>query len=504
MIKQEFGRIDGKRKATLGAHRQKQFATPMYQNLEYKHRLNFYVTPPTADITLEQFEQWAIDRLRVLAELEACSFRNKSFAETKMHMKPITDKYLPLSTSGSTTLQAERQKDHYSHFILRLAFASTEDLRRRFSRVESMLFRLRFEGDDLRERQAFVEGLNLDWENVSEDECREFAEELRAAGGGYIKRIEEETYFKVDWERVPELVENRRVFLKAGKAYVPSREQLSMVVAEFTSKLDKALELTSRALPRLDEDDRLTPILTHLSQNFTTPDANYSASATALPGADISARNIDTLSASFPLCMQNLHRSLRRDAHLKHYGRLQYTLFLKGIGLNLEECLVFWRSSFSKITDDVFNKEYRYNVRHAYGDVGGDSNRRGNGYSAFSCQKILTEHPPGPGEAHGCPYRHFSVENLTGLLQAVGVKDQEVLRGVKEDKEKMKFHLACNRVFEYAHKQEIKKVRDEGTWGAAQLETIVHPNEYFKRSYLLRSLGTTKGEGDGGDVKMED
>jgi DNA primase large subunit len=34
---------------------------------------------------------------------------------------------------------------------------------------------------------------------------------------------------------------------------------------------------------------------------------------------------------------------------------------------------------------------------------------------------------------------------LTALLQAVGVKDSEVLRGVKEDKEKMKFHLACNR-----------------------------------------------------------
>jgi DNA primase large subunit len=164
-----------------------------------------------------------------------------------------------------------------------------------------------------------------------------------------------------------------------------------------------------------------------------------------VPGADISARNIDTLSSSFPLCMQHLHRSLRRDAHLKHYGRLQYTLFLKGIGLNLEEALAFWRQGFSKVTDDTFNKEYRYNVRHAYGDVGGDSNRRGNGYSPFSCQKILTEHPPGPGEAHGCPYRHFSVENLTNLLTAVGVKDHDVLRGVKEDKEKMKFHLACNR-----------------------------------------------------------
>jgi DNA primase large subunit len=57
-------------------------------------------------------------------------------------------------------------------------------------------------------------------------------------------------------------------------------------------------------------------------------------------------------------------------------------------------------------------------------------------------------------------------------------------------------------VFEYAHKQEIKKVRDDGTWGAAQLETIVHPNEYFKRSYLLKNLG--KNPTDGGDVKMED
>lgn len=195
----------------------------------------------------------------------------------------------------------------------------------------------------------------------------------------------------------------------------------------------------------MDEDDRLTPILNHLSQNFTTPDASYSSSSTSLAGADISARNIDNLSSSFPLCMQHLHRSLRRDAHLKHFGRLQYSLFLKGIGLSLEECLVFWRSGFSKITDDQFNKEYRYNVRHVYGDVGGDGNRRGNGYSPFSCQKILMEHPPGPGEAHGCPYRHFSMENLTGLLQQVGIKDTEVLRGVKEDKEKQKFHLACNR-----------------------------------------------------------
>lgn len=35
---------------------------------------------------------------------------------------------------------------------------------------------------------------------------------------------------------------------------------------------------------------------------------------------------------------------------------------------------------------------------------------------------------------------------------------------------------------------------------ANQLETIVHPNEYFKRSYVLKNLGEESG---GKDIKME-
>jgi DNA primase large subunit len=53
-------------------------------------------------------------------------------------------------------------------------------------------------------------------------------------------------------------------------------------------------------------------------------------------------------------------------------------------------------------------------------------------------------------------------------------------------------------VFEHLHKAEIKKAKDEGVMTANQLETIVHPNEYFKRSYLLKNLGKEL------DVKMED
>ena len=200
--------------------------------------------------------------MKIIAELEACSFRNKTPDETRSHITPQLDKLLPLhnntkSAQGANdeNLWLERQKDHYSHYILRLAFSSTEDLRRRFSRVETALFKLRFQKEDARERQAFVQSLQLDWEIVSDEERRSLATELLHATPGLKKAdVEEGGWFKVDFETVPELVEGRRVFLRAGKAYVPEKEQLSMVVAGFAANLEKGLEVTfpftfSKAIP---------------------------------------------------------------------------------------------------------------------------------------------------------------------------------------------------------------------------------------------------------------
>jgi DNA primase large subunit len=166
-------------------------------------------------------------------------------------MAPLLNKYMPLHNNSSAAssfrdgnLHAQRQKDHYSHFILRLAFSSTEDLRQRFKRIETTLFRLRFQQDDARERQAFVESLDFDWEVLNESEKNELAPSLAAATPGLKKQeLEEGGWFKVDWERVPELVEQRKVYLKAGKAYVPAREQMSMVLAEFGARLEKGLEV---------------------------------------------------------------------------------------------------------------------------------------------------------------------------------------------------------------------------------------------------------------------
>ena len=198
----------------------------------------------------------------VLAEIEACSFRNKTPQETASHIEPLLKKHLPLSANSSAAggavderLRNERRKDHYSHFILRLAFAGTEDLRRRFARVETMLFKLRFHNDDAKERRQFVDSLNLDWDIVTDEEKETLGDQLRAATP-MLKR-EDDSWFKVHWTRVPELIEQRTVLVRKGKAYVPLKEQTSMVMTEFASRLDKALAMTTRALPRLDEDEPL-------------------------------------------------------------------------------------------------------------------------------------------------------------------------------------------------------------------------------------------------------
>jgi DNA primase large subunit len=42
-----------------------------------------------------------------------------------------------------------------------------------------------------------------------------------------------------------------------------------------------------------------------------------------------------------------MYERLASEHHLKHYGLQQMSLFLKHIGLPLEQAVLFWRSMFS-------------------------------------------------------------------------------------------------------------------------------------------------------------
>jgi Eukaryotic and archaeal DNA primase, large subunit len=79
----------------------------------------------------------------------------------------------------------------------------------------------------------------------------------------------------------------------------------------------------------MDEDTRLEPILGNLSQGFIAG-IGSAWSTSEDSGEGLRAEMVDDLAHKhFPMCMRNLHENLKRSHHLKHFGRLQYQLFLK-------------------------------------------------------------------------------------------------------------------------------------------------------------------------------
>lgn len=107
----------------------------------YPHNVMMYHLPPTQDITLQTFEEYAIERVNLLRILEQATSKNLRVLsdewkeEIKLGMKEAGMKiYLRFldghsSTNDPADLQARRQ-DYISHFILRLAYCRAPDLRR--------------------------------------------------------------------------------------------------------------------------------------------------------------------------------------------------------------------------------------------------------------------------------------------------------------------------------------------------------------------------------------
>lgn len=98
----------------------------------------------------------------------------------------------------------------------------------------------------------------------------------------------------------------------------------------------------------------------------------------------------------------------------------------------------------------------------------------------YRCQAIISGKPPGPGESHGCPFKHFNeshlLSSLTSTYNLNNLDTKEILGYVKSNH----FHLACTRVFELQHRVEKGSGIGEG-------DSVDHPNRYFEASRKLVS-----------------
>lgn len=89
--------------------------------------------------------------------------------------------------------------------------------------------------------------------------------------------------------------------------------------------------------------------------------------------------------------MRHLNDNMKVMHHLKHEGRLQFSLFLKGAGLSFEDAYTYWKTEFTKkITNEQFDKQYGYFLRYNYGKEGNRTD-----WNPKSCDNIIRNHPPG-------------------------------------------------------------------------------------------------------------
>ncbi|XP_010076329.1 PREDICTED: DNA primase large subunit-like, partial [Pterocles gutturalis] len=208
----------------------------------YPHSLQFYLEPPTESISLVEFESFAIDRLRLLKVVENLGVsyvRGSDLYKTKLEGE--LRRLIPYKALAEDDYEA-RRKDHISHFILRLAYCQSEDLRRWFLQQEMDLLRYRFHELTDSLRQKFLEHVNLSFEAVSEDLKNELANELCTSTPGFsMAKVKEQMFYKVGLVDAVDLFRARRVFIKDGFAYVPFKEIDTIVLNNYRTKLSKAL-----------------------------------------------------------------------------------------------------------------------------------------------------------------------------------------------------------------------------------------------------------------------
>jgi DNA primase large subunit len=95
--------------------------------------------------------------------------RNRTHEDLRQIIITQQKKHLPLNSNTAVNIDhdEERKKDHVSHFVLRLAFCRSEELRRRFVKAEGTLFRVRWDTDDKKEKAEWLRSRDFGWVEVS-------------------------------------------------------------------------------------------------------------------------------------------------------------------------------------------------------------------------------------------------------------------------------------------------------------------------------------------------
>ncbi|XP_074597984.1 uncharacterized protein LOC141852759 [Brevipalpus obovatus] len=445
---------------------------------KYEDDVNFYRLPPSGHIDLVRVDDLVEERLNILAVFDEIKVdqtevktdsqgRNLEELKDRLLNAPckFEDNFIKVFLADRSTdyKKPARERNHQSHFLLRLFFCRDPELKQWLAKVEHdlMFFLLSY--------LVKVKGNVTAVKKLVED-VLPFTE-MKNTDSFYIQKanykytgFQDPNIFCADFDKALELVRNRKAYLEGGKAYVTATSTIPILCNKFREELLTMMGLLSTCLG--DENDRLIPIIGRAYQRIILDRKKVMQKGKG-PLDPVSLQDIEDLAKeSYPPCMENIHNHLRKNHHLKYYGRLHYQLFLKEIGLSMEDCLRFFRAEFiKKIAPEKFDKEYKYGIRYNYGKEGKKAD-----FSAYGCGKIINS-DVGTQDCHGCPFKTFSKDNLKNFLSTKNLPAEAIEKIIEFSSESKNYTGACTLYFKSRHP-------------ASGLDVIKHPNQFFSASRI--------------------
>ncbi len=131
----------------------------------------------------------------------------------------------------------------------------------------------------------------------------------------------------------------------------------------------------------IQSDERVAQLIKLLLE-YNKSAVHYLNKADNFKIEGVSLSNLDNVAdRSFPLCMGEILKGLRKKHMLKHWGRLQLGMFLKGMGLSLKDNIKLFEVELKKTSEGEKKiNEYKYYLEHMYGKRGKKTD-----YTPWSC-----------------------------------------------------------------------------------------------------------------------
>ncbi|CAM36746.2 putative DNA primase large subunit [Leishmania braziliensis MHOM/BR/75/M2904] len=333
-------------------------------------------------------------------------------------------------SSQAASIVFAPEEDVTSHLLCRFAFCMSERWRDWLVRTERVLLMARIKMEVAKNPLTFLVDLMkhnglpcapLSDVQLADPLLQEYLEYRRVkADSARESEGRAENYYAVPLSLATRLIKKRHVLCRAGQAILFRDQVQEVFLAVFCARLNRGLHSAYLARVKqqaLEEETAKSTVMAMLDaflQQFVSDPVDSLQEGVA---GTVRAGDVQQLAQThFPPCMRAVDSHLRREGHLKHHGRFTYGLFLKAIGLSLEDSLELF-ATLMKVKGggsvEAFSKTaYGYNVRHNYGMEG-----KKTSYSSASCATILGLPPVvDQHDCHGCPFRFRDEGALRTML----------------------------------------------------------------------------------------